>query len=143
MQEVHDLYLFDRKLRQVIFDALQTVEIAMRAHVSYYLAHKYGAFGYVYTSNFSSYFVYHDQWMEGLQSVIDRSREEFDEEALLEFLQSRPLSSAYLDVFREEPLPEDSPLRSCPNCLIMPHASAIAPEFMDFFIEDFLARYAE
>ena len=66
-----------------------------------------------------------------------------DEEALLEFLRSRPLSSAYLDVFREEPLPEDSPLRSCPNCLIMPHASAIAPEFMDFFIEDFLARYSD
>jgi len=51
----------------------------MRAHVSYYLAHKYGAFGYVYTSNFSSYFGYHDQWMENLQSAIDRSREEFVE----------------------------------------------------------------
>jgi D-2-hydroxyacid dehydrogenase (NADP+) len=66
-----------------------------------------------------------------------------DSAALLGFLRSRPLSSAYLDVFQEEPLPENSPLRSCPNCLIMPHASAIAPEFMDFFIDDFLARYTE
>lgn len=66
-----------------------------------------------------------------------------DDKALLEFLRSRPLSGAYLDVFQEEPLPENSPLRSCSNCLIMPHASAIAPEFMDFFIEDFLARYSD
>lgn len=79
LQEVHDLYLFDIKLRRIIFDALQTIEISLRAHVSYYLAHKYGAFGYVSPSNFSSYFVYHDQWMEDLQSVIARSREEFVE----------------------------------------------------------------
>jgi D-2-hydroxyacid dehydrogenase (NADP+) len=66
-----------------------------------------------------------------------------DEEALAAALTAGNISAAYLDVFREEPLPETSPLRSCPNCLIMPHASGIAPEFMDLFIDEFLARHAQ
>lgn len=65
-----------------------------------------------------------------------------DEAALAAALTDGVISAAYLDVFREEPLPADSPLRSCPNCLILPHASGVAPEFMDLFIDDFLARHA-
>ncbi len=53
------------------------------------------------------------------------------------------IAGAFLDVFREEPLPHDSPLRKCPNVLLMPHASAAAPNYMDLFAEEFVTRYRE
>ncbi len=64
-----------------------------------------------------------------------------DEEALASALSSGRIRAAYLDVFREEPLKEDSPLRSCPTCRIFPHSSAIAPQYLDFFLDEFIPRY--
>jgi D-2-hydroxyacid dehydrogenase (NADP+) len=61
-----------------------------------------------------------------------------DEQALAELLRRRPLCEAYLDVFREEPLPAASPLRPLPNCLILPHVSANAPEYLDLFVEELI-----
>ncbi len=63
-----------------------------------------------------------------------------DEEALADLLRERPLCEAYLDVFREEPLPAESPLRRLPNCLILPHVSANAPEYLDLFIDELIDR---
>jgi phosphoglycerate dehydrogenase-like enzyme len=65
-----------------------------------------------------------------------------DEEALASWLASRPQAEAYLDVFRVEPLPEDSPLRRQPNCLLLPHISALAPDFLDLFVEELIGRLA-
>jgi len=65
-----------------------------------------------------------------------------DEGALAVWLAARPLAAACLDVFREEPLPADSPLRALPNCLILPHLSAIAPDFLDLFVEELIERLA-
>jgi D-3-phosphoglycerate dehydrogenase len=44
-----------------------------------------------------------------------------DESALIEVLRERRLAGAALDVFEDEPLPADSPLRSMGNCLLAPH----------------------
>jgi phosphoglycerate dehydrogenase-like enzyme len=66
-----------------------------------------------------------------------------DEEALAAWLAARPLAAACLDVFREEPLPAGSPLRALPNCLIMPHLSAIAPDFLDLFVEELIERLSD
>ena len=65
-----------------------------------------------------------------------------DERALAAWLAARPLAAACLDVFREEPLAADSPLRALPNCLILPHLSAIAPDFLDLFVEELIERLA-
>jgi phosphoglycerate dehydrogenase-like enzyme len=46
-----------------------------------------------------------------------------DEEALVEALEEGRLSAAALDVFAQEPLPEDSPLWDVDNLLITPHAA--------------------
>jgi glyoxylate/hydroxypyruvate reductase A len=48
-----------------------------------------------------------------------------DETALLLALQHGPLAAACLDVFRQEPLPADSPLWQQPALLITPHVSAV------------------
>jgi phosphoglycerate dehydrogenase-like enzyme len=50
-----------------------------------------------------------------------------DEDALVESLREGRLAGAGLDVFREEPLPEVSPLWAMSNVLITPHSSGTSP----------------
>lgn len=40
--DVWNLYKFDRKLRLLVFDAIERIEIALRAQIIYQLSHKYG-----------------------------------------------------------------------------------------------------
>jgi len=64
-----------------------------------------------------------------------------DEEALMDCLREGRLAGACLDVFRQEPLPPDSPLRTCPNLWILPHAAAVAPNYLDLFVAEFADRW--
>lgn len=66
-----------------------------------------------------------------------------EENALAEALRTNRISGAYLDVFKNEPLEKNSPLRECSNLLMTPHSSAWAPNFFDLFIEDFVLKYKE
>lgn len=50
-----------------------------------------------------------------------------DEPELIKALQERRLAGAALDVFEEEPLPADSPLRQLDNCLLAPHNANSSP----------------
>ena len=54
-----------------------------------------------------------------------------DEAALIEALRSRSIAGAGLDVFEEEPLPQDSPLWDMDNVIISPHASGVPPELWE------------
>jgi len=51
-----------------------------------------------------------------------------DEVALCEVLQQGHLAGAALDVYEQEPLPADSPLRSAPNLVLTPHLGASTHE---------------
>jgi len=42
-QDILNLYLFDRELRLLVFNAIERIEVAVRARMIYILAHKYGA----------------------------------------------------------------------------------------------------
>lgn len=50
-----------------------------------------------------------------------------DEPALVDALRSGQIAGAGLDVFEEEPLPQDSALRKLNNCLLAPHNANSSP----------------
>lgn len=68
-----------------------------------------------------------------------------DEDALTDALRGGRLRGAGLDVFRQEPLPTDSPLWTLPNVLVLPHVSGASHGFWrrqtDLIIQN-LRRYA-
>ncbi len=51
-----------------------------------------------------------------------------DEQALIAALKSGKVAAAALDVFEQEPLPADSPLRGAPNLVLTPHLGASTAE---------------
>jgi D-3-phosphoglycerate dehydrogenase len=51
-----------------------------------------------------------------------------DEAALIKALRSGGICGVALDVFEEEPLPQQSPLRHMTNCLLAPHNANSSPE---------------
>ena len=61
--------------------------------------------------------------------VINASRGGvIDEQALVEALKSGVIAGAALDVYEQEPLPADSPLRDCPNLVLTPHLGGSTSE---------------
>ncbi len=66
------------------------------------------------------------------------------ERALIRALQEGWIAGAGLDVFEEEPLPEDSPLWDMDNVIITPHYAGLTPRYADRVVEIFvenLRRY--
>jgi phosphoglycerate dehydrogenase-like enzyme len=67
-----------------------------------------------------------------------------DQPALIEALEAEEIGGACLDVFVEEPLPEESPLWDLPNTILTPHNSWSSPHLeeraADLFLEN-LERY--
>ena len=51
-----------------------------------------------------------------------------DESALITALQNNEIAGAGLDVFGEEPLPPEHPLRSIESVVLSPHTSSMTPE---------------
>ncbi|MCP4166318.1 MAG: C-terminal binding protein [Chloroflexi bacterium] len=64
--------------------------------------------------------------------IVNTSRGQvIDELALHEALRSGKVAGAGLDVFEIEPLPLDSPLRSCTNVVFTPHVSSYSLDAVD------------
>ncbi len=75
-ENIINLYTFDRKLRLLVLDAIEPIEVALRTQIIYHLSHKYGAFGYLDSQNFSHRFD-HRKWLLSLNQVVDESTETF------------------------------------------------------------------
>ncbi|PVE24897.1 hydroxyacid dehydrogenase [Microvirga sp. KLBC 81] len=59
-----------------------------------------------------------------------------DEEAMIQALQTRRIRAAGLDVFDQEPLPPDHPLRTIPNAVLTPHLGYVTEGAYRAFFED-------
>lgn len=57
---------------------------------------------------------------------------------LITALDQNIIRGAALDVFQQEPLPENSPLWTTPNLFITPHSAAISPYYMDRSLKIFV-----
>lgn len=69
-KEVLRVYDFDRRLRNLLLEVLEEIEIALRAHCSNYHAIKYGATGYLNAGNFSHVHK-HQSFLSKIQRLID------------------------------------------------------------------------
>ena len=74
--EVIRLYEFDRRLRLLVMDAIERIEVYARTLFAYHIGHRYGAFGHTRAANFHHNF-YHAPWLEKLEEDADRSIDVF------------------------------------------------------------------
>lgn len=47
LETIFRIYEFDRKIRHLLFHAIEEIEVSLRTQIAYYHAHKYGALGYL------------------------------------------------------------------------------------------------
>lgn len=73
---VYELYEFDKRLRSICLNVLESIEIAFRTQISYTLSHKYGPMCYCNPEIFSNEQL-HARLLEELKSAIDKSHEQF------------------------------------------------------------------
>ncbi len=68
-------------------------------------------------------------WMKPDAFLVNTSRGGvIDEAALVQCLQERRIAGAGLDVFAQEPLSEDNPLKGLDNVILTPHSAALTRE---------------
>ncbi|MCV2401789.1 Abi family protein [Marinomonas sp. C2222] len=85
-QDAVDLYVFDKKLRILVLDALERIEIALRVDISHTLG-QISAFAYLESANFKNVFskrvdsrtgvIPQHSWLQNHANLISRSKEEF------------------------------------------------------------------
>jgi abortive infection bacteriophage resistance protein len=73
---VIDLYERDRKLRLLVMDAIERIEIATRTRLTYHLARTYGRFAQTQAANFYREFN-HGAWLTIARAVPQRSADGF------------------------------------------------------------------
>jgi abortive infection bacteriophage resistance protein len=66
---IYQIYEFDRKLRNLLFAAIEEVEVYLRAKFAYYHAHKYGVLGYMNAANYNKRHR-HDRFKELIETEI-------------------------------------------------------------------------
>jgi len=74
--EIIKIYKFDSRLRTLILDAIENVEIAVRTRFAYHIGHTYGAFGHVDNDTFHIGFN-HTEWIDKVRSDTERSQDIF------------------------------------------------------------------
>jgi len=75
LDDVYHIYKFDKKLRNMILEILEGIEIAFRTHIAYELAHRYGPMGYREDSSFQRQ-DYHKEMLGFIEEDISRRRDE-------------------------------------------------------------------
>lgn len=75
-EQIVDAYKFDLVLRDLITEALEIIEVDLRAAIAYFFGQRYGAFGHTDSKSFFAGFA-HMHWLSRLQEEAERSSELF------------------------------------------------------------------
>ncbi len=75
-EQIVDAYQFDLALRDLVTEALEIIEVDLRAAIAYFFGQRYGAFGHTVATNFYGGFG-HSDWLLRLQEEANRSSELF------------------------------------------------------------------
>lgn len=75
-EQIMDLYLFDRKLRLLIFDSIEKIEIALRTQIIYHFALSHGSHWHLKPELYRDAMRFANH-LDSLQKEIDRSNETF------------------------------------------------------------------
>lgn len=70
---VYRTYLFDSKLRALLFPVIEEIEIYLRVQLAYYHAHKYGTLGYMDEGNYNNWHN-HDKFLEKTKKRIEDNK---------------------------------------------------------------------
>ena len=81
------LYYFDKKIRALLFMAIQSVEVGIRAIISHPITMKYGAFWYLDSSICVNQHLYQDN-INCIKRETSRSKENFKKEHFVKYPQS-------------------------------------------------------
>ena len=75
-EDIIGIYLFDRELRNLIFAAIQNIEIALRTRVIHFYSLEHGAFWFMDENLFKDKAI-HETCLVNIKKEINRSNEEF------------------------------------------------------------------
>jgi len=76
-EEILRVYYFDKELRKIIFNAIETIEVNIRANIAYSLSKQTGAFGYMEKENLNVCYTEYLNLMQTIQRETHRSKEAF------------------------------------------------------------------
>ncbi len=68
LDEIIDLYFFDKELRLLVFDAVETIEVSFRSQLIYYPSIKKGAFWFEDKSNFRN----ENRWLKHIKELDEK-----------------------------------------------------------------------
>jgi abortive infection bacteriophage resistance protein len=78
LEKVWRHYAFDRRLRLIVMDAIERVEVSVRTQLIHAFAHATGAFGYTEERSLSGLsHVEYARWIEAVKKEVAHSRETF------------------------------------------------------------------
>ena len=86
-EQIREAYCFDRALRDLVTEALEIIELDLRATVAFIFGRNHQPFGHIEPDNFFKTFT-HSMWLDKLHEETDRSDELFIEhykETYIEF----------------------------------------------------------
>ncbi len=92
LEEVMDLYAFDHKLRLLVLDAVETVEVYFRSRLTYHFCRLHGPFAYTDRSLFPGFDPARDDfvsWQKKLKDQVDRCRKPSNREDFVSHFFSR------------------------------------------------------
>jgi abortive infection bacteriophage resistance protein len=70
------LYMFDQELRTLLFNAIQTIEIALRSKMIHHISLQYGSFWFMNTNLFNNSSIF-ESCLSHIRQEVERSREDF------------------------------------------------------------------